>query len=989
MASNISTNDLMAKIAQFNFNPSEIMRLFLKATEEVTNGAVSFFDATNPTVVAVEAGVITPAACLQEIEAITRRMYAPAVDNWSDLFIHMNDIDINEMVDQPGSANITFMLAVEEIKRRAIPMAGNEDIKIIEFPAHTQIIVNDYSLMFKYPFTIRINKYGNISIKYNLSTDNVLGSISNAVINYDYTRLDNMDVIRVPIECVQVALASQTISVSPSSGFLQKIKLNDKFFKLKAYTRFGNDENWVELAVTRRMRVLDKNKATIQIVVDNSNKEMLVKVPSFYFNNSMIGNSIRLDIYTTKGNITHSLANYNDGAYQIKYFDPNNRNNIYAGLLGSLSVLKAYSTDTISGGRDSLSFDEMKSRVINRSTISEGLPITELEINNKLADLGFSTVKVKDNVTDRIFAASRLIPPPNNTNLTVTGIGCNVQSYQTTISELAKLRTVRNNGTRLTVLPTTLYNVVNGVLTVVDQDIVDQYTNPNITAPENLSAWANANTLVFSPYYYVHDISNNEYNVRTYRLDNPNVKSKVTINENPTLQLDAGVFNYQLIRKADGKGYAMLIGLSTGANFKEIPIQNVSVQIAYTDESGENRYYLEGSLAVPLDSKTGRPADEQYIYRFDLNTNWDIDEDHNLILDSGNLPLPLQSEMDIFIIVKDFEPAGFTKTEMDNIININSLNNFDGRGTQYALIQERLTVSLGKYMENLWHRSRTTIDDADYKRYEENVPATYTDVVYKRDRNNVIVVDYNQQTGKVEPVILHRIGDPVYDPESNLPIYTHKIGDIVMENGQPVYKEGLRGLKRQYDLIVMDGLYYLTTHENTLTYVREVLDTIDTWVFDILGTKIKPELLERTDIFYHPKSTVGMIEVYVENGIKVLAQSDQSLYVKFFVNKAVYGNLDLRSTIEITSKQVIQSVLESKSTISATDITAALKEALGDNVMGIELKGFMNDVYNTVSIVNELTTPSVGKRLSVNSKLELVVEDDVEFDFVWHNQKSA
>lgn len=989
MANNISTDDLMAKIAQYNFNPSEIMRLFLKATEEVTNGAVTFFDASNPTILAIEAGVITPAACLQEIGSITRRLYAPAVDDWGSLFLHMNDIDINEMADQPGSAEVMFLLSVDEIKRRALPLNGNEDIRIIEFPAHTQVIVNDYSLMFKYPFTIRINKYGNISIKYNLNHDNILGSISNAVINYEYTRLEDMDVIRIPIECVQVALNSQVISVSPSSGFLQRVKLHDKFFKLKAYTQFGQNNTWVELDVTRRMRVLNKNKATIQITVDNTKKELTVKVPTFYFNNSMIGTSIRLDVYTTKGNVTHSLANYNDGAYQIKYFDHNNRNNPYAGLLGSLSVLKAYSVDSISGGRDALTFNEVKDRVINRSTISEGLPITELEINNRLGDLGFSTVKVKDNVTERIFAASRLIPAPNNTGLTVTGIGCNVQSYQTTINELAKLKTVKNNGNRLTVLPNTLYNVVNGVLTVIDQDIVDTYTDPRKTAPENLSAWANANSLVFSPYYYVHDVSNNEYTVRTYRLDNPQVESKITINENPTLQLDAGVFNYQLLSRPSGDGYTLLVGLAVGVSFKELPIQNVSVQIAYTDETGENRYFLEGSLATPLDQTTGRPIDDNYIYRFDLNTNWDIDANHNLILNSGSLPFPLHANLDIFIIVKDFEPYGFAKTEMDNIVNVNSLNNFDGRGTQHALIQERLSVRLGKYMENLWHRSRTTIGEADYKRYEENVPATYKEVVYKRDRNNVIETGYNQDTNRVEPVILHHVGDPVYDPETNLPIYTHKIGDIVMENGQPVYKEGLRGLKRQYDLIVMDGLYYLTTHENTISYVREILNVIDTWVFDILGDRIKPELLERTEIFYHPKSTVGMIEVYVENGVKVLVQSDQSLYVKFFVNKAVHSNLDLRNTIEITSKQVIQSVLESKSTISATDITSALKEALGDNVMGIELKGFMDDMYNTISIVNELTTPSIGKRLSVNSKLELVVEDDVEFDFVWHNQKST
>ena len=357
-----------------------------------------------------------------------------------------------------------------------------------------------------------------------------------------------------------------------------------------------------------------------------------------------------------------------------------------------------------------------------------------------------------------------------------------------------------------------------------------------------------------------------------------------------------------------------------------------------------------------------------------------------MILKSGYLPLPLDVELDVFIVIKDFMPVGFRKTEMDNIISLITLPNYDGRSSQNALIQERLTVSFGKHMQNLWTRARTTIDAADVKRYEQNVPAIYLENVYARDRNGVIEMEYNADLKRLEAKILHHKGDPKFDDESGLPIYIHKIGDIVMEHGQPVYKEGLRGLKRQFDLVVMDGLYYLTTHESTINYVKAVLDVIDGWVFDLIGDQIKPELLERTSILYHPKSTVGLIEVFVESGIKVLVQSDQSLFIRFFVDKSVYGNTDLRNNMEITAKQVLQQVLENKSTISHDDLTKALRDALGENLLGVELKGFMQDKYNTITVVNALTTPSIGKRLSVNSKLELVVEDNVEFDFVWHGR---
>lgn len=52
----ISTDNLIEKIKNVNFNPNEIMRIFLKATEELSNGEMTFFGADNPTVIAVEAG---------------------------------------------------------------------------------------------------------------------------------------------------------------------------------------------------------------------------------------------------------------------------------------------------------------------------------------------------------------------------------------------------------------------------------------------------------------------------------------------------------------------------------------------------------------------------------------------------------------------------------------------------------------------------------------------------------------------------------------------------------------------------------------------------------------------------------------------------------------------------------------------------------------------------------------------------------------------
>lgn len=981
--SEITSRDIVEQIKQLNFNPSEIHRVVLHGIRENTEGKVTLYNPSTPMMQAIEPGILTPVAVLQEIKALTRALYAPASDTWEELNLHMQDVDLEELTTQPSSCSVNFFLSVAEINQKAVELNGNPDVRIIEIPRHTQITVGDYTLMFKFPFVIQINRFGNIGVKYDLSGEPILGRVKNALINHSFVRYNEVDAITFPVEVVQVALSSSSFPVSQSSGFKQKIKITDKLYKLKAFTRLSQTDPWIEIDVTRRIRALNRNRTTLQYVEGNG--QLTIQVPPFYLINGMMGTEIRLDIYTTKGALEHPMVNYNESAYKLNYFDYNNRNNQYAGILGSFSILKMYSADVLTGGRDSLNFNTAKDRVINRSTISEGLPITELELTNKLSDLGMSSTKVIDNVTDRIYAASRLVPAPS-TGLTVTGIGCNVQTHQTTITELAALGTSRDNGARVTVLPSTLYNMVNGVLRVVDNALVQTMTDPSRTSPETLSTWANQNELVFSPYFYVHDTANNEYEVRPYRLDNPDVLGKETVNENPTLQLNAGVFNYQILANNDLSGYTLYLGLAIGGNeFKEIPLSDISLQISYTDQTGENRYYINGVLDTPVDANTGRPVNDQYIYRFDFKTNWDINKNHELIMSDSFLPVPLECDMDVFIIIKGYRPTGFSSTSMDNIINLFALDNYDGQTPQAALIQERLKVKFGSFMSNIWRRARSTISPADYKRYEENIPALYESDVYQLDANNVPELRYNPETKKLEPIYIHHRGDPIVI--DGVPQYKHKIGDIIMENGQPVYKEGLRGLARQFDIVVMDGLYYLTTHEATIKYVKSVLDTIDSWVFDILRDIITPELLERTSVLYHPKSTVGLIEVYVENGIKTLVKSDQELYIRIFVGDAVYSNIDLRRSMETTAKRVIQDVLETRSTISVADLTKAVSDNLGDNALGIELKGFMANEYNTITVVDALTTPSIGKRLSVNSKLELVVEDNVEIEFVWHSKR--
>lgn len=975
---NVNLQAIVSGNEQIKHNPSEMMRLLLRAVQEASDGGNELLNPSNPLVLAMEAAVTSSASSVREMKTISRKLYPHTVETWDELYMHMQDVDYKELTPTPASCTITFLLSLEEIRRRAEPINNVSDVGKITFPKHTQINVNEYTLMFKHEWNIWVNKRGSVTIKYNLNNEHVLGSAKAAVINFEYVEIDGVMMVRIPIECVQVKLHHAKFNVSMTSGYRHRFPITDKVYRVKAYTSINNV--WVPIDTVYKSRTLNKHKATIQI--QPTDDSLIAIVHPYHVNAGMIGNSVRLDIYTTKGEVEHILTGYNDGAYQLHYYDYDVTSDRFSGVVGNLAILKAFSTDTIRGGSNAITFEEMKNRVINRSSISEGVPITEFELNNKLQRLGFTIEKIKDNVTERLYTASKHLPVHED-ELVSTAIGCSIHTHRTTYEKLSDLLTVRSHGDRLTVLPETLYRVENGVLEIVDSTIVNMLKDNSRTSLESLVNYVNNNKLLFSPYHYVHDISDHDYKVKPYHLTNPTVVRKTTVNENPTLQLTAGVHSYQLMVRDDGNGYDLLVGLTVDSAFTELDIDAISLQLVYLDKDDNTSYHINGDLVTPLDPTTNKPMEQNYIYRFEFITDWDIDEFDRLILAGINQPVNLSTSFDIFIVIKGYVPDGLIVSKMDEDVHVRSLENYDGISPQHALLQERMDIVFGKRMQGIWSRARTTVSSLDYQRYEEDVPLKYTETVYQRDANGIIEFRPNSD-GELVPIVIHNIGDTVVDKETGEPIIKHAKNSIVVINGEPQLKNGERGLERQYDLFLYDGLYYFTTNDDTLEYLDKTIQTIDDWSNDIIIGMVKPELLERTDILLYPKTSSGLINVLADNSLNTAIEAEQRLSLTLFVAKNTASNTDVLNDITKVCKKTIQGLFSNRKTISHSTITQELTIVLGELIKGVVLKGFLADKYATATITDLQSSFSIAKKLTVNSKLELIIEDDIQIDFIVH-----
>ena len=211
----------------------------------------------------------------------------------------------------------------------------------------------------------------------------------------------------------------------------------------------------------------------------------------------------------------------------------------------------------------------------------------------------------------------------------------------------------------------------------------------------------------------------------------------------------------------------------------------------------------------------------------------------------------------------------------------------------------------------------------------------------------------------------------------------HHKGDVKLDEfGNPMPENGLYGIMRHYDLVLLDGKYYLTNHAKTIDYRESVKDEIDSWLESI--KTINGELLERTTLFVHPKITEGSVRMLLDGGVEAYLPSAQSLSIVYTVDERVNNNTEVTDDIKRSSVEIIQRRLSKYSTISLSDINKDLKDAMGDWVIGVTIEGFLGGVYETTTVLDSSIALSIPKRLAITSNLDLVVENDIDINFITH-----
>lgn len=968
---------LMNNILEYKYNPVLIQQTILNYLQEVTNGDVDIVDPTNPFVFLLESSTVNTSAFLQENELNTRRLYPSCALTMQDLYRHMSNEDFLDIYSTPANGIFYFVIEKNSLlsSLTANPATGNNELII---GGNTFVVVNNITFSLQYPIVITQLPSGNISIDYDTTYPSPLQTLTGTHIPYSKrTDTNGVEWYTFSVDMLQINVDSNVFPILTSTYFTNAIQFTDNFYYCRVFNQATSNSDWVEINTTFTDQVYDPLTPTAVLELSATNT-LTVSIPPIYATSGLLIGNIRIDIYTTQGSINMNLNNYKLSAFATTFLDLNEttENSQYYANANNLVYL-LYSSNVINGGANGLTFQQLREQVINNSVGSPVLPITNSQLQYNIQNSGFTILPKIDTITDRIFIAYNSLPVPVNQDF-VTPVGVSMETIGLSFNTIKEYDTVNLNSTktRATILPTTLYQNVNGVVSIYTNPDVAIYQQLNLTALQNL---INTNVLLYSPFYYVLDASTDEFAVRVYNLSNPTGTNLGFYGSNSSVTPAVNTGSFQFVQT--DKGYVLTLVTQSNTAYQNLGLGSCGCQISFISPKTGNRNYIQGKLL-------GANSNNERIFQFNINTKYDIDSS-NLIYVKGNdsnsiytdISIALSQTVDI-IYYLTVVPTGFTPNSFQSYLNTSIvISQTNPTSISLAAItHDEITLNFGTQLPYLWTQHMSTMSSEVYSYYTRDIELRYTEDQYQVNpaTGSILQFDSNNNPTFVQTATA---GDPVLDSNGN-PIIKYPKGTTILDsNGNPKYLNYDK-IERYIDLLLFDASFYFITNPSTQNYINSVTTLITQWCTTSLAT-ISESLIELTNIYYHPQKTITTTEVTLTNNTIVSISTAQQLNVIFYVPDTVYTNSSLISRIKVITTALISNYFSNNTTISISQLTKSILTQFTNDVIDVQITGLGGTTNNYPLVI--LNDSSIRLSLSKTIKLladnTLTVTEDINYSF--------
>ena len=935
---------------------------------KVNGGSIEFVDPSNPLVLSITNSAVLASTIAEHNADLNRKQYAFFARDLNDLYLHMSDKDFIGRFANPSRIKAFYRAQVDDLIQHMVEVPGLNHSKLV-IPRHSYLTIDGLTFSILYPIVIKKQKYGKFSVSWDTAENTPLLDLETNIIGYKIERFDRKDWLSFEFDMQQIKITTANETVSKATDTRLTVDFEDHFHYCRVFNvktdSYGNQVR--EELLTSHNALIYNNKIPTAVLKVLENK-LEVYIPSIYTTTGLIkdNSTIQVDVYSTKGPMDIPLGGYSTNEFKFTLHSTNKKEfNQYVAPNALLNTMQVFSASTTAGGSHALTFEELKEKVISGGLGDPTLPVAAIKLKYALRELGYEVILYVDNISTRIYLATRDLPIPKDDKLhSPIASAVETFSFRGNYSEITKA-IIEHDGA-YTITPETLFTIDNGFVDLVPDSKISQL---KALPPTNLAMALNTEPYFWTPFYYVIDTKNNQLAVRAYHLDAPTIKSMTFEEENTTTDFTSSTISYEITKEKCG--YKIFLYTECSQPYLDLPTDKIFAQLSFMPRDSNIVASINGSLHGTIENG--------YVWLFQIDTKYNVDALNELILNNftlfdnnpRNIPVPLDVSFNVLYGVSIEVSPAFKYIESESILARNALSD-----NAHVITHEYLHVKFGVALDYLWKQARSFVD-AEYERYPEDIVKVYEEDIYEAFPDGEVFKEIN---GELVYNIVHKKGEPVVI--NNEKQYLARKGDFVVANGTRVPVAD-RFLLRYIDILFLEASFRFADNLNAKEYLENTINSIVVWCNEDMR-RLRPRLLDLTWVFFTPKKTASTVEIQVGNA-KQHIQAAQELTVIYHlvdeisVSRQARERLDIeRITSEVLSQEFAKSTI-----ISVSTLEEKLKEAIGSAVLNVHISGLGGDRnLQVVIIASPAHRLTIGKRVRARPSGEIYVEDSINVEII-------
>lgn len=958
-------------INQLN-SPMNIAAMALDEIHDRLNGTRIIADPNSPFCHLLEFGSSISAMTIQAIEEKFPLLYAQRAQSMEDLFMHMSDYDYLSLYATPASTTLRMAFPKKYLIDNALKY--NDNYKQVTIPKDTVFMIGKYPFGIYYPINILINNYTRtFTVVYDTTYSNPLHELNkNIVDKYDIT-YGSLDYLVIDVPIYQFARSTEELIIDRSLGFIKKFTYNNQFYAVRVFN-YKNGK-YSEMGQSLNQIIYDTSNPTLLLQVMQDIQKLKITIPQIYFDNGDMGSKLFFEFYTTLGPLDIDTTKIAGSNIRVDFALKNKDTTEYSAILKNLpfDTIMTLNGNKIIGGSNAITLETLRKRIIHDNLV-HSVPITEDDIAVYLEDNGFYVKKFKDNVTQRIYYAYRILTDTDGSIIPSMTLQMRMIDSYTDSSKYKGF--VNQLDGSITVLPTTLYKYQKETedaipLTIDELDVISKMDKSQLVDTLNNQQYLR------SPFHIRFDLNDDNPHAVSYNLMTPSIDKLIFVNENYNISSKIMTYDALIQHMGDGVGgYDVALSVAKSDDLTDVSEDDILIYVFVKTTAG---------YTIGLRVNYVQKMNERYLYKFHIDTNYHLTENNEIsITNFQNENYSLSEHL--VPLTSNFYLVHMVRASVLQGVNIEPSSNAVSNGVPdsylkdfVALTRQYITISLGHSLKDVINNNiEISVGGTKYDTWEYDVEDSYENDVYARTIDGMLKYTVDDNNG-VKLYKEHSIGDTKIDENGNT-VYLHRKGDVrYSKNGEPII--AIPSFKRFYtDMMFVDAKVFASERTAELTFTSTLPRILESY-FDTVRN-LQKQLLERTTVFFRAVRTAGTATFNIGNGITSTQNIEMSFHIKCYVQSYVKQDVAIQQTITSYICTAIEDAIQTKN-INMMDIFSSVKEKLSDYVEHFTLLGINDDTTNqTFIIMDEDAQPSLKRRLVLTEDNILSLSKSLDIEFV-------